>query len=52
MFLYRRHWRRVRNLRGKMYWINPYITKRKELGDFYTIFMDLREHGNKFLIYF
>ncbi|KAJ8949391.1 hypothetical protein NQ318_007487 [Aromia moschata] len=39
--------------RGKrIYWIHPYVAKRKELGDFYKLFMNLRNHEDKFFIYF
>jgi len=48
----RRRRRRVRNIRERIYWIHPYIYNRKEIGDFYTLFKDLREHEDKFFMYF
>ncbi|CAH2008363.1 unnamed protein product [Acanthoscelides obtectus] len=52
LFLYRRRLRRSRKTWERIYWIHPYVAKRRELGDFYTKFMDLREHEDKFFIYF
>lgn len=52
MFLLRRHRRRVRNVRERIYWIHPYNYKRKALGTFNTIFMDLRSYEDKFFTYF
>lgn len=52
MVLYRRRLRRVRKIRERIFWTHPYNAKRKELGDFYIKFMDLRQHEDKIFIYF
>lgn len=52
LFLYRHRLRRMKRRRQRKYWIHPYIAKRKTLGDFYTKFMNLWGHEDKFFIYF
>ncbi|CAK1587978.1 unnamed protein product [Parnassius mnemosyne] len=52
LLLYRRRQRRLHYIRQRICWIHPYNTLRKEKGDFYTKFIDLREHEDKFFIYF
>lgn len=50
MLLYRRRVRKLK--RDRIYGIHPYISKRKKLGNFYTVYMDLLEHEDKLFIYF
>jgi len=50
--LNRHRQRHVRYIRERIYWIHSYITNRKDMGDFYTVFEDLREHEGRFFVYF
>lgn len=41
----------VKNIRERNYWIHSYISNRKEMSDFYTVFNDLWEHEDVFHVF-